>query len=477
MGRTVDGDADEVDIEGATRHVQRPASPDGAVLVVLSGAAKGATVAIPGNLGAVCTVGKADDNDLVLRDDTVSRRHLEIARTAEGLHVRDLGSTNATRIGGAQIREALVDAGTILHVGDVEVLVGVAIDRVAVPMSASDRFGIALGRSHEMRRVFGVLERVAKTPANVLLTGETGTGKDVLARSIHLASGRKGAFEVLDCGAIVPTLVESELFGHERGAFSGAVSARAGAFERAAGGTLFLDELVEMPLDLQPKLLRVLEARAFRRVGGGQTIDADVRIVGATSRDLRAEVAAGRFREDLFYRLAVVALHVPPLRERREDIAFLAHHLLASEAADSSPPQPPLHIGASTMTALSAWSFPGNVRELRNVLERAAVLSRASGSTELLLADFPPRASPPGAPRGRSRVEAPPVATSNETPTFDPSLSYREARARVEAAFERDYVGWLLARHSGNVSAAAREAHMDRNHLSDLMRKHGLRAR
>ena len=477
MVRTEESDADEVDIEGATRHVQRPASPDGAVLVVLSGAAKGAMLPIPGKLGAVCTVGKSDDNDLVLPDDTVSRRHLEIARTAEGLHVRDLGSTNATRIGGAQIREALVDAGTILHVGDVEVLVGVAIDRVAVPMSASDRFGIALGKSHEMRRLFGVLERVAKTPANVLLTGETGTGKDVLARSIHLASGRKGAFEVLDCGAIVPTLVESELFGHERGAFTGAVSARAGAFERAAGGTLFLDEIGEMPLDLQPKLLRVLEARAFRRVGGGQQIDADVRIVAATSRDLRAEVAAGRFREDLFYRLAVVALHVPPLRERREDVAFLARHLLASEATESSPPAAPLHIGPATMTALCAWSFPGNVRELRNVLERAAVLTRAGGSTELVLADFPPRATSAGAHRGRAREEAPPPAPTSDSPTFDPSLSYRETRARIEGTFERDYVRWLLARHGGNVSAAAREAHMDRNHLSDLMRKHALRVK
>jgi transcriptional regulator of acetoin/glycerol metabolism len=250
MVRTDDDVADDDDdIEGATRHVQRPASPDGAVLVVLSGTAKGATVPLPGKASAVCTVGKADDNDLVLRDDTVSRRHLEIERTAQGLRVRDVGSTNGTRVGGAQIREAIVETGTVLHVGDVEVLVGVAIDRVAVPLSASDRFGLALGRSQEMRRLFGVLERVASTQANVLLTGETGTGKDVLARSIHLASGRKGAFEVIDCGSIVPTLVESELFGHERGAFTGAVSARAGAFERAAGGTLFLDELGEMPLE------------------------------------------------------------------------------------------------------------------------------------------------------------------------------------------------------------------------------------
>ena len=464
---------DEEDIEGATRHVQRPASPDGAVLVVLTGASKGETRPVPGNVGAICSVGKAEDNDLVLRDDTVSRRHLEIERVPEGLRLRDLGSTNGTRIGGATVREAVVVTGTIFSVGDVEVLVGVAIDRVAVPSSKSDRFELALGRSEAMRCLFGVLERIAPTAASVLLTGETGTGKDVLARSIHLRSGRKGAFEVLDCGAIVPSLVESELFGHERGAFTGAVSARAGAFERASGGTVFLDELGELPLDLQPKLLRVLEARAFRRVGGTVTINADVRIIAATSRELRAEVDAGRFREDLYYRLAVVALQVPPLRERREDIAFLVEHLLPLEASLADPPGAPLRVAPATMAALTAWSFPGNVRELRNVLERAAVLSRTSGSHELQLTDFPPRP-----PRMTPAIDdtAPADAADRGAP-YDPSLTYRETRARIEGAFEQSYVQWLLARHGGNVSAAAREAKMDRNHLSDLMRKHGLRAR
>jgi DNA-binding NtrC family response regulator len=438
---------DDDDIEGATRHVPRNTSPDGAVLVVLSGASKGATLTIPGSASATITIGKSDENDLVLRDETVSRKHLELTRVPQGLRVRDLGSTNGTRVGGAEIEEAIAQAGTILRVGDVEVLVGVAIDRVAVPTSTSDRFELALGKSEAMRRVFGVLERVAPTTASVLLTGETGTGKDVLARSIHQRS-KRGAFEVVDCGAIVPSLMESELFGHERGAFTGAVSSRAGAFERAAGGTLFLDELGELPLELQPKLLRVLEARSFRRIGGDALIQADVRIVAATSRDLRAEVSAGRFREDLYYRLAVVALEVPPLRKRREDLPLLVE----SFVSDKKP-------SAALLSAFLAYPWPGNVRELRNVLERAAATSRGS---ELELPDFPPTRE---------------VAEEPASATYDPSLTYRETRARFEAGFEKSYVRWLLQRHAGNVSAAAREAKMDRTHLGDLMRKHGLRAR
>ena len=434
------------ELEGATKNVSRPVSPDGIVLVVLNGKATGTSFPAPGSMGGVATIGKSDENDLVLRDETVSRKHVEITRVRDGLRVRDLDSTNGTRIGAAAIKEAIIGVGTILRVGDVEILASVAIDRLDVPISSEDHFELVLGRSEAMRRVFGVLERAAPTSASILLTGETGTGKDVLARSLHLRSGRRGAFEVLDCGAIVPSLVESELFGHERGAFTGAVSARPGAFERAAGGTLFLDELGELPLELQPKLLRVLEARAFRRVGGTTTIESDVRIVAATSRDLRE-----RFREDLYYRLAVVSLQVPPLRDRREDIPMLVTRFVEK-----------LHVSPATMSALTAWSWPGNVRELRNVLERAAALTAESGAPELRLVDFPPRDTAPAVASGAS---------------YDPALSYRETRARVEAAFERDYLQWLLVRHANNVSAASREARMDRNHLSDLLRKHGLRTK
>ncbi len=452
---------DPDDVEGATRSVTRPQSPDGMVLVVLGGRTKGTVFPAPGAIGAVATIGKSDENDLVVPDETVSRKHLEIARVREGLRIRDLDSTNGTKIGAAEIREAIVGVGTLLRIGEIEILVGVAPERVDVPTSVSDTFELALGHSEGMRRVFGVLERAAEASASILLTGETGTGKDVLARSVHLRSGRKGAFEVLDCGAIVASLMESELFGHERGAFTGAVSSRAGAFERASGGTLFLDELGELPLELQPKLLRVLEARSFRRVGGTQTIHADVRIIAATSRDLRAEITAGRFREDLYYRLAVIALHVPPLRKRREDIPLLADHFLDRIAEESGGAR--LTLSPATRSALSARPWPGNVRELRNVLERGAALTAQAGARELSLVDFAPPAK-----------EGDP---STPTQSFDPALSYREARAHVEASFERDYVRWLMTRHAGNVSAAAREARMDRNHLSDLVRKHGLKSR
>jgi len=437
------------------------ASPDGALLAVLSGSAKGSAVRIPGDQGSVVRVGKAPDNDLVLPDDTVSRYHLTIHRVPEGLLVRDAGSTNGVRIGGAKIKEAIVDPGAVIRAGEVELAIRLELQGAEVPPSNADRFGLALGQSVAMRRIFGLLERIAPTMATVLLTGETGTGKDVLARSVHQASPRANApFEVVDCGAVTHTLIESELFGHERGAFTGAVAARAGAFERAHGGTIFLDEVGELPLELQPKLLRVLEAREFRRVGGNKTQTADVRVVAATTRDLPREVERGKFREDLYFRLAVVPIPVPPLRARPEDIPILARKILDAAAGDGLPP---LRIPDDTLVALRAHDWPGNVREMRNVLERAAYLARASGEEELRLVGLPaPRRSlPPGA----------------DPFQFDASQSYRDTRAKFDALFEKKYVTWLLGRHSGNISAAAREAQMDRKHLSDLAKKHGLAGR
>ncbi|MBK7399532.1 MAG: sigma 54-interacting transcriptional regulator [Myxococcales bacterium] len=269
------------------------ASPDGAMVVVLSGSKKGTTFRIGADARAVVKVGKAPDNDIVLDDDTVSRHHLTVARVPEGLLVRDLGSTNGVRVGGARIKEALVDPGTVVRAGEVELAIRLELSGVEVPASSEKRFGTALGQSLAMRRIFGLLERIAPTVATVLLTGETGTGKDVLARSIHEKSPRASAsFEVVDCGAVAHNLIESELFGHERGAFTGAIASRAGAFERAAGGTVFLDEVGELPLELQPKLLRVLEAKELRRVGGNKTLTTDARVVAATTRDLARDGAA-----------------------------------------------------------------------------------------------------------------------------------------------------------------------------------------
>jgi transcriptional regulator with GAF, ATPase, and Fis domain len=440
------------DVEIATRAVG-PSDPRaearvGVHVVVLSGSAKGTTRP----LGEKLRVGKAEDNDLVLADDTVSRHHCELSRANDGVHVRDLGSTNGTRVQGARVSEAIVQPGTVLRVGEIEIALRPAVRNVEVMPSDKTWFGAAIGASLAMRSIFGVLEQIAHTDATVLLEGETGTGKDVLARAIWTESAHaQGPFVVVDCGALSYALLESELFGHERGSFTGAVAARQGAFELADGGTVFLDEIGELPLDVQPKLLRVLEAREFRRVGGNKTLKANVRLIAATKRNLQREVQAGKFREDLYFRLAVVPVTVPPLRARREDIPPLVRHILKGCGAS-------LTVSDETMQVLMAHDWPGNVRELRNVLERTVYLARASGQTELNLVTLPTAAG-----------------TGGEVFQFEPAKSYRETRAKFDAEFERRYVKWLLGRHSGNVSAAAREAKMDRKHLHDMAKKHGLR--
>jgi DNA-binding NtrC family response regulator len=421
-------------------------------LVVLSGSRKGAQI----QLGDRARLGKASDNDLVLGDDTVSRYHCELVREGNAVRVRDLNSTNGTRVDGTRVSDALLSPGAVLKVGEVEIALRPAAPKSEILPSEKTRFGPALGQSLAMRRIFGVLERIAPTEGTVLLEGETGTGKDVLARAIVENSPRKsGPFVVVDCGAVSYSLIESELFGHERGAFTGAVSSRQGAFELAEGGTVFLDEIGDLPLDVQPKLLRVLETREFRRVGGNKSIKTDVRVIAATKRDLKREVAGGKFREDLYFRLAVVPVTVPSLRQRREDIPILAEHILAAACAGGDP----ISLGEQTIQGLLAHDWPGNVRELRNVLERAVYMARAAGATELGDVSLP-------------------TSTAGESATaftFDAEKSYRETRARFESEFERRYVKWLLQRHNGNVSAAARDAKMDRKHLHELAKKHGVR--
>jgi len=441
---------EEEHVEIATRAVQPAGGNVGIHVLVLSGSAKGTVKP----LGDGLRVGKASDNDLVLADDTVSRHHCELTRAEGGVKVRDLGSTNGTKVQGARVSEAIVQPGAVLKVGEVEVALRPAVRNVEVLPSDKTWFGAAIGQSLAMRTIFGVLERIAKTDATVLLDGETGTGKDVLARAIWTESSRaQGPFVVVDCGAVSYSLIESELFGHERGAFTGAIAARQGAFELAEGGTVFLDEIGELPLDVQPKLLRVLETREFRRVGGNKTMKTDVRVLAATKRNLQREVHAGKFREDLYFRLAVVPITVPPLRARREDIPMLVEHILKASGGG-------LAVSADTMQGLVAHDWPGNVRELRNVLDRAIYMARAVGQTELSLVSLPTAGSSAGA---------------GDVFQFDPARSYRETRARYDAEFERRYVKWLLGRHGGNVSAAAREAKMDRKHLHDMAKKHGLR--
>jgi transcriptional regulator with GAF, ATPase, and Fis domain len=431
--------------------------------VVVSGSARGKRV----KLGERLTVGKASDNDLVLPDDTVSRHHCELERTPLGIIVRDLGSTNHTRVGRTAVREAVIESGSTIVVGSVELLLRGEPNRTQVLPSEATSFGEALGTSLSMRQIFGVLERIAPTDASVLLEGETGTGKDVLARSIHQISTRKDQpFVVVDCGAVSYNLIESELFGHERGAFTGAIAARQGAFEIAGRGTVFLDEVGELPLDVQPKLLRVLESGEFRRVGGNKPLHAEARIVAATKRNLKEEVERGKFREDLYFRLSVVPITVPPLRTRREDVPALVEQFLEL-ARKRDPTASAFSLTRETVSALAAHDWPGNVRELRNVLDRAIYIAVAGGEREIRLVDLPVS---PG-----SIGSSQPSAGSAGYPAFDSEKSYREIRSDFESEFERRYVAWLLDRHGGNISAAAREAKMDRKHLYDLARKRGLR--
>jgi transcriptional regulator with GAF, ATPase, and Fis domain len=430
-------------------------------LLALNGPRKGEEVFIDREC---FRIGKSPDNDLVLVDATVSREHCEIVRDARGYLLRDLGSTNGTLLDGAEVREVYLQAGVVISVGRIELKVRPFAERIDVLPSERECFGDLWGRQPAMREIFGLLERLAPSDATLLIGGETGTGKDLLARAVHAESPRaRGPFIVVDCGAVVGNLIESELFGHEKGAFTGAVEARKGAFELAHKGTLFLDEIGELPRELQPRLLRALESRRIRRVGGEREIAIDIRVLAATHRDLKLEVERGNFREDLYFRLAVVPLYLPPLRERRQDIPLLARQLLARICAETSPDAAPLELGSDAEHVLQTHDWPGNVRELRNVLERSALMTRAAGHREVRVLGLPANATAPNA-------GLPPLPAA-----FDASKSYRETREAWESDFERRYVAWLLAAHDGNVSSAARAADMDRKYLHKLAKKHGLR--
>jgi DNA-binding NtrC family response regulator len=400
--------------------------------------------------GAELTIGTAVGNQLVLSDPTVSRHHCAIRVSPRGFQLVDLGSTNGTWLAGFRVESAYLKPGATFRVGSMTMRFDWMDDEIREELSVDDRFGDALGQSPAMRRIFAMAAKVATADVTVLLEGETGTGKGLLADLIHRQSARaNGPFVVVDCGAIPPTLIESELFGHEKGAFTGAHAARVGAFEAAQGGTVFLDEIGELPVDLQTKLLRALEERTIKRVGSTKPVRLDVRVLAATNRDLREAVNAGRFRADLYYRLAVVRMRLPPLRDRREDIPLLVNHYYRIFTGNDDAIAP-----ASLVTPLAAQEWPGNVRELRSAVERA-----------VLMAD-------PVWPDEHAEPDPPPSA-----PVFDDRLSFREAKERAVNAWERRYVTELVERHGGNLSRAARAARMDRAHLRELLRRHADRAR
>ncbi len=332
-------------------------------------------------------------------------------------------------------------------------------DEEEVDLAPSDKesFGSLVGRDPKLRRLFRVLDDVAATEATVLIEGETGTGKELLAEEIHRHSPRRdGPFIVFDCGAVPDELIESALFGHVRGAFTGAVTDRPGAFEEADGGTLFLDEIGELAPGVQPALLRALDKQSVRPVGGSTYTRASVRVVAATNRNLRAEIAARRFREDLYYRVAVVRMVVPPLRDRPDDIPLLVQHFMRHFCGDRT-----LEVSREDLERLRRHDWLGNVRELRNVMERACALSHG----DQLVIDEALDERPGAVAAGGVGVAG----------TVDVDLPFKEAKARVIEAFEREYIRTLLKRHEGNLSAASRSAEIDRKHLRELLRKHGLR--
>jgi DNA-binding NtrC family response regulator len=318
------------------------------------------------------TIGKAPDNDVVLADPFVSSRHLRIEPRAGRWHLVDLGSTNGTLLGGSRVERAELPFGLPLQLGDAELVLQAP---AAADAARPSVYEAMVSRDPGMRRLFDLVERVAPSDAAVAILGETGTGKELVARALHARSPRAaGPFIPVNCSAIAETLIESELFGHEKGAFSGAERLRKGAFEEAHGGTIFLDEIGDLPFELQAKLLRTLQEGEVKRVGASRPITVEARVVAATHRDLRAQVRAGRFREDLFYRLCVVPLTVPPLRQRRGDVRLLAETFLGAAA----PRGLALRWSEEALARLEAYDWPGNVRQLRNVVQRA-LLFRGEG--------------------------------------------------------------------------------------------------
>jgi len=411
-------------------------------VTVEAGSDRGASVT-----GDAIGIGSSADNALALADPAVSRYHLELRRGPDGIAVLDLGSSNGTWLGNARIERALVPPGTRLRIGDTELAVDDGGQSVAPPAAETPAIPELVGDSEAIREVSRLVHKLARVDSSVLIHGETGSGKEVVARALHAASPRRDhELVVVDCGSLPATLISSILFGHEKGSFTGADQRRTGAFERAHGGTILLDEIGELPLEVQPALLGVLERRQFTRVGGAQSITTDVRVLAATHRDLRAEVNAGRFRADLYYRLAVAKIVIPPLRERLEDLEPLARHFAARLTGREE-----LGPLAGMLHALRAHAWTGNVRELRNVVEAAVVMG------EVDLGDGTPR----------------PVVPA--TTTDQPIATYRDARAAAVHRFEAEYLRELVERSGGNASEAARIARMDRPYLLTLLRKHGLR--
>jgi DNA-binding NtrC family response regulator len=388
-----------------------------------------------------CVVGAGEDADLILEDETVSRRHVELKLVPEGVEVIDLGSRNGTFYLGQRVQHMVLAPGSKIRLGRVELDLEADNSALAAQLSSTNHYGSLRGGSEPMRHLYGLMERLTGSLVSVLIEGETGTGKELIAKTLHDQSMvKEGPFVAVNCGALDQALVRSELFGHVRGAFTGAVDARVGAFEAATNGTLFLDEIGELPLEVQPLLLRVLETRSVQRVGDSSTRKVNVRVITATHRNLEDLVREGRFREDLYYRLLVVRLTVPPLRHRPGDIPDLVRSF-SDEL--QLPPLP-----EEVITQFVARSWTGNVRELKN-----AVLAY------LALGTLPTAA----------RSDA--VLDAALRGAVDLSLPYAEQKDQLIDRFLRVYLDVLLKQAGQNQSEAARLSGIDRSHLNKLIRK------
>ena len=462
-------------------------------LVVLEGPDAGCELAVAkeqvfGGRNGVC--------DLVLSDKTVSSRHFSITAVDNGYVLRDEGSSNGTFYGDVKIREIFLRPGTVFRAGNTVLKFTPTDDVLTIELSERDRFDQVIGQSVPMREIFANLERVSPSELTVLIQGETGTGKEMVAKAVHNHSPRKNKpFVVLDCSAIPKDLIESTIFGHEKGSFTGAINQHKGVFEQANGGTIFLDEIGELELGLQPKLLRVLENREVKRVGSDRTIQVDVRVVAATNRDLRKMVADGGFREDLYFRMSVMSIELPPLRTRREDIPLLiAHFLIKHNTARRELGRPTLEVSPEAMEGLIERPWAGNIRELKNLIERAASLGDGPSLTrrDFMLGgepghvSHPPRVAASAAPAPAPVVSAPgapalapPAPARDNEVRFDVDIAvpFKDAKDLLTDQFETLYLRMLVAANKGNISQCAKVAGLTRFHLRELLKKHDIKAK
>lgn len=413
------------------------------------------------------SIGSHPDCDFSINDPSISRHHAKIELDQNGFRLVDLESKNGTFIGDLRINDIYITDHTSFKCAGIQIDFEIASqDTVEVDISRENHFGKLLGESVAMREIFGLLAKVSASPTTVLIQGEPGSGKELVANAIWSNSERRSKpYVIFDCSAVSKDLIESELFGHVKGAFTGAVANRNGAFQQANGGTIFLDEIGELPLELQPKLLRVLENRTIRPVGSEKSYPVDVRIIAATNRNLAREVEQGNFREDLFYRLAVIMVSVPPLRKRPEDIPLLVEHFLKQFAEQKHCE--PASVSFSTLQKLKSYNWPGNVRELRNFVERASVLSSSNRIETRFL----------NAAAMIQKTEAVRQNTADQFEQYFESLlneqvPFKDAKQLVIDEFERRYWKRVLELCKGNISAAARFSSMNRKSVEYILRKH-----